>query len=207
LIFVCSFSPCFCLTSPRSTTSDYTLRATPILSQEYESQADSLVLLPFTGDPSYMQYNGAEPEDPVDPDDPDAPPPKELFREVHRLSHTVQQIDHDCSIIPRGALVVDATKKVIFNNYYSGLSYHTSAELRAYFHFRYPENPQGIAAMKKPGILKSDFLDCITKDTPTGLPPLPLSRSHHSPYFRNVDRLTQHLRHSLICQKLVLGRL
>jgi radial spoke head protein 9 len=124
-----------------------------------------------------MQYNGAEPEEPVDPDDPDAPPPKELFREVHRLSYTVQQIDHDCSIIPRGALVVDATKKVIFNNYYSGLSYHTSAELRAYFHFRHPENPQGIAAMKKPGILKADFLDCITKDTPTGqsLPPPPPS--------------------------------
>lgn len=115
-----------------------------------------------------MQYNGAEPEEPVDPDDPDAPPPKELFREVHRLSYTVQQIDHDCAIIPRGALVVDATKKVIFNNYYSGLSYHTSAELRAYFHFRYPENPQGIAAMKKPGIIKSDFLDGITKDVPTG---------------------------------------
>jgi hypothetical protein len=153
-----------------STTSDYTLRAIPILNEEYEQQAEALILLPFTGDPSYMQYNGAEPEEPVDPDDPDAPPPKELFREVHRLSFTIKQIDHDCSIIPRGALVVDATKKVIFNNYYTGLSYHTSAELRAYFHFRYPENPQGIAAMKKPGIIKSDFLDCITKDIPTGKP-------------------------------------
>lgn len=148
-----------------------------------------------------MQYNGAEPEEPTDPDDPDAPPPKELFREVHRLSYTIKQIDHDCSIIPRGALVVDATKKVIFNNYYTGLSYHTSAELRAYFHFRYPENPQGIAAMKKPGIIKSDFLDGITKDNPTGKIfhsfriscfcfIIILFHSFHYQYNRNVDCLT-----------------
>jgi hypothetical protein len=63
---------------------------------------------------------------------------------------------------------VDAKKKVIFNQYFTGLSYHTAAEARAYYHFRYPENAQGIAAMNKAGILKSDFLDCITKDQPTG---------------------------------------
>jgi radial spoke head protein 9 len=149
------------------TTSDYTLRAVPALSAEYEAQAEGIITQ-FTGDPSFMAYNGAEPEEPTDPDDPDAPPPKEVFREVHRLTYIIQQIDHDCSVIPRGALVVDATKKVIFNNYYSGLSYHTSAELRAYYHFRFPENPQGIASLKKPGIIKADFLDCITKDVPTG---------------------------------------
>lgn len=199
-----------------STTSDYTLRATPILSTEYETQAESLILSPFTGDPSFMAYNGAEPEEPVDPDDPDAPPPKEIFREVHRVSYTIQQIDHDCSIIPRGSLVVDATKKVIFNNYYTGLSYHTSAELRAYYHFRYPENPQGIAAMKKPGIIKADFLDCITKDVPTGFFYLILLIIFNIHLiiiyfifinFRNVDCFSKFFWNSLLSKKSLLGRI
>ena len=43
----------------------------------------------FTGDPSYMAYNGAEPEE----EDPDAPP-VERFREVHRLSYTVKVIQY-----------------------------------------------------------------------------------------------------------------
>mmetsp|Transcript_10594 Transcript_10594/g.16052 ORF Transcript_10594/g.16052 Transcript_10594/m.16052 type:complete len:277 (+) Transcript_10594:57-887(+) len=167
------------------TTSDYTLRAAPQLSAEYESQAEGITSQ-FTGDPSFMAYNGEEPEEPADPDDPDAPPPKEVFREVHRLSFIIKQIDHDCSVIPRGALVVDATKKVIFNNYYSGLSYHTSAELRAYYHFRFPENPQGIAAMKKPGIIKADFLDCITKDVPTEMWTVSHNSSGTASYIRNL---------------------
>ena len=71
--------------------------------------------------------------------------------------------------MPKGAVVVDVTKRVIFNPYFSGLSYHTSSELRAFSHMRYPENPQGIAAMNKPGIIKAEFLDCITKDSPLGI--------------------------------------
>ena len=72
-------------------------------------------------------------------------------------------------MVPRGGLVVDATKKVIFNVYYSGLSFHTAADARAYMHFRRPENLQGQALLKKAGIIKtSDFLDCIANDTPSG---------------------------------------
>lgn len=72
-----------------STTSDYTLRAVPALSAEYEAQAEGIITQ-FTGDPSFMAYNGAEAEEPADPDDPDAPPPKEMFREVHRLTYIIQ---------------------------------------------------------------------------------------------------------------------
>lgn len=36
-------------------------------------------------------------------------------------------------------------------------------------HMRKPENLQGIALLKRPGIVKSDdFLDCIDKDEPKG---------------------------------------
>jgi hypothetical protein len=64
---------------------------------------------------------------------------------------------------------VDAAKKVILNGNYQGLSFDTSSELRAYMHFRRPESIQGIAMLKRPGIIKTDdFLDCIDKDTPKG---------------------------------------
>lgn len=37
-------------------------------------------------------------------------------------------------------------------------------------HLRRPENLQGIALLKRPGIIKTDdFLDCIDKDFPKGL--------------------------------------
>jgi len=81
----------------------------------------------------------------------------------------VQKIDHDCFIVPRGAISVDSSKKVVPNSNYQGLSFSTSTELRAYMHMRKPENLQGIALLKRPGIVKSDdFLDCIDKDEPKG---------------------------------------
>lgn len=164
------------------TTSDYTLRAMPQLSAEYEAQAET-IFAPFTGDPSFMAYGGVEPEE-VDPDS-DAPP-VERFREMHRLAFTVKQIDHDCALVPKGAVVVDVTKRVIFNPYFSGLSYHTSSELRAFSHMRYPENPQGIAAMNKPGIIKAEFLDCITKDTPLEIWCVSHNESGTVAYVRNL---------------------
>lgn len=66
-------------------------------------------------------------------------------------------------------MCLDTGKKVIPNANYTGLSFDTSNELRAYLHMRLPESLQGIALMKRPGILKTDdFLDCIDKDFPKG---------------------------------------
>jgi radial spoke head protein 9 len=136
----------------------------PALTADYTTQADAIKVA-FTGDPSFYGYNGIEQE----AEDPDAPP-VERFREVHRLARVVAKIDHDCSLVPRGALVVDATKKVIQNKFFEGLSYQTAGDLRAYMHMRYPEQLQGLALLKKPGIVKSgDFLDCIDKDLPNGV--------------------------------------
>jgi len=60
------------------------LRALPELSKEYESTAEK-ISSKFTGDPSFMSFNGEEPEE----EDPDAAP-IERFREVHRLSFVVK---------------------------------------------------------------------------------------------------------------------
>lgn len=143
------------------TTSDYTLKALPPISAEYRAEADKITSA-FLGDPSFFAYNGEDPE----PEDPDAPP-VERFREVHRLTQTVERIDHDCALVPRGALSLDAGKKVIVNGNNQGLGYETSLEARAYLHMRRPENPQGIALMRRPGIVKTDdFMDCIDRDMP-----------------------------------------
>jgi radial spoke head protein 9 len=83
-------------------------------------------------------------------------------------------------------VVVDATKKVIFNKFFGGLSFHTASELRAYYHLRYPENPQGVASMKKPGIVKADFLDCITKDAPQEMWTVAANSSGTASFVRNL---------------------
>lgn len=69
-----------------STTSQYTLKAFPSLSEDYSFQA-SKITSAFTGDPSFFAYNGEEEEE--EQEDPDAPP-IERFREIHRLAYTVQ---------------------------------------------------------------------------------------------------------------------
>jgi hypothetical protein len=144
------------------TTSKYTLQALPPISDEYRNTAEA-IKTPFLGDPSFFSYNGEEAGD----EDPDAPP-VERFREIHRLTQTVQKIDFECCIVPRGAYCVDGTKKIIpSGKSYQGLSYQTSLESRAYLHLRRPQNLQSQALLKRPGIIKTDdFLDCIDKDAP-----------------------------------------
>ena len=64
------------------TTGDYKLRIVPTLSTEYIAKAEG-IKTQFTGDPSVFTFNGEEAD--VDED-----PPKERFREIHRLSYTVK---------------------------------------------------------------------------------------------------------------------
>jgi len=161
--------------------SDYLLRAVPALTTEYETQAKAITQK-FTGDASFYSFNGEEPEE----EDPEAPP-VERFREGHRLAWTLKTIDHDCALAPRGAVVVDATKKVVPNAYFSGLSYQSATEPRSYFHYRRPENPQAIAMMKKPGIIKSgDFMDMIVKDKPTQMWNISISPQGETAFVKNM---------------------
>lgn len=151
-----------------STAGDYVLRAMPHLKEEYIEQAKTIET-PFLGDPSFFAYNGEEEdEEPVDEEDENAPP-RERFCEMHRLAYVVQKIDHDCAIVPRGSMCIDASKRVIENINFQGISYESSKFPRTYLHMRIPENLRGLALLKKPGIARNDdFLDCIDKDTPSG---------------------------------------
>jgi hypothetical protein len=52
-------------------------------------------------------------------------------------------MDHDCALVPRGALVVDASKRVIPSAHFDGLSFLSAGEKRSYMHCRKPESLQG----------------------------------------------------------------
>lgn len=144
------------------TTSDYTMKALPLIDAEYRAKAEG-IKTSFLGDPSFFSYEG----EPVE----ETGPPVERFREIHRLAQTVERIDHDCAIVPKGALCVDAEKKIISSGeVYQGLDYEASGKLSSYFHLRPPESIKAVANLKKPGlILEGDFLDCIDKDTPDNM--------------------------------------
>ena len=70
---------------------------------------------------------------------------------VHVLIHThgcntircVQRMDHDCALVPRGALVVDASKRIIESAHFDGLSFLSAGDKRSYMHCRPPESLQG----------------------------------------------------------------
>lgn len=70
-----------------STSSDFTLRALPYLTEEYTKQAEKITSA-FLGDPSFFAYNGEDPDAEPEEEDPDAPP-VERFREMNRLTYTV----------------------------------------------------------------------------------------------------------------------
>lgn len=145
----------------------------PDLSAEYVAHAKTLLSKPFSGEPSlpYEMPKVEGEEEPTEPqfDENGEEIAPEVFREEHRLAYVVGVIDHDVSVVPRGAYLVDASHQVIKNRSYDGLSYEAAGQLRSYFHFRAPESEQCMKALEKPGIVRAgDFLDPIDADKPTG---------------------------------------
>jgi len=145
------------------TTGSYILKALPSLSSEYITLAKSLdPLAKFKGDPSFLLDGGEEEAD-------DENITTERFRELHRLAYVVNCIDHDVSIVPRGALYLDAAHYVKETKGYTGLSHGSCTNLKSFLHYRKPEKPASIIAMEKEGIARSgDFLDSIDEDEPKG---------------------------------------
>ena len=77
------------------TSSDYTLRAVPPITEDYALKAKTL-LSQFEGDPSFFKYTEAdeeeEPEEVPNEDEEEAEKPKldTKFREIHRLSYVIK---------------------------------------------------------------------------------------------------------------------
>lgn len=100
-------------------------------------------------------------EDEVD-DDGNPVPRKEKLREAHRLAVTVKAIDHEVSIVPRGAYVVNATHYVIRNAAFGGLTPTEAGNLSNFFHFREAVELKKKSVLERRGLVAStDFLDSI----------------------------------------------
>eukprot|EP00638_Chattonella_subsalsa_P005870 CAMPEP_0117760688 /NCGR_PEP_ID=MMETSP0947-20121206/16789_1 /TAXON_ID=44440 /ORGANISM="Chattonella subsalsa, Strain CCMP2191" /LENGTH=222 /DNA_ID=CAMNT_0005581447 /DNA_START=624 /DNA_END=1289 /DNA_ORIENTATION=- len=146
------------------TCKDYTLRQMPELTDEYKKMAAEITTR-FKGDPSLPLDGGEEEEE-----EGEEAQLKERFREIHRLTYTIQLIDRDVSVVPKGAYLMEASHQISKNSGFEGLSHEAAGELRNYFHFRAPESAYARAAIKRQGLVSpNEFLDPITTDEPDGL--------------------------------------
>ncbi|CAM9238933.1 unnamed protein product [Ectocarpus sp. 13 AM-2016] len=157
----CSFY--FCVSS------DTSLRLMPAVKPEYEVLA-AAVTGRLRGDPSLpLDEEPEEEEPPAGEDEEEELRPPERFLEMHRLAFIVKTIDWAVAVVPKGALLVEASRKIRPHRNFEGLSVEAAKDLRNYFHFRNPESIEAIAALTKKGLVRdADFLDPIAADKPPG---------------------------------------
>jgi len=144
------------------TSDNFTLKQLPPPSK-YADKCAAVTGL-FKGDPSFPLE-----EPPEEAPEAEEGVEVESFREIHRLSHTISRIDHDVAVVPVGSWIADASKSIIANKSYAGLSHAAAGELRNYAHFRSAESPMAIASLEKPGLARpGDIFDGIASDKPAG---------------------------------------
>eukprot|EP00741_Cyanophora_paradoxa_P012524 tig00020611_g12102.t1 len=104
----------------------------------------------------------AEPEPPAEPVEGELAPGEYKITEEQRLATLVEQIDLECSIVPRGAIALSVTHYAAFNKKFEGLSIGGSQNMANYGHFTQVEDIE-----EKPSFDK-DFFPPISKDVPKG---------------------------------------
>lgn len=135
---------------------------------------------PFSGDPSFLYKKPAEIEKsskavaeaaPAEENaDAEAAPAEEQgLSELDRLSWVVHSIDAECSLVPQGALQLTASKEIIPNKSFSGLSLASASNLSSYFHYR-DSTSESIRQriINELYHFKGEFLDSISGDLPKG---------------------------------------
>jgi radial spoke head protein 9 len=108
-------------------------------------------------------------EAPKPPEPPKEKKVKKTVSEEKRLAYTVELIDHDTALVPRGAVSLDATHVASENVTFEGLKGGHASQLRSYCHFRQPETTHKRTLLQKEGLsISLDFLDTIDEDIPKG---------------------------------------
>jgi radial spoke head protein 9 len=141
----------------------------------------------FTGDPrnEYRvrpngEINGEEvevPDPPVAPkdDEEEQPAPQvsmdgvRTLREASRLAAFIEDVDYNCRLAPRGALILDEHSNVVPNRTFEGLTKSEAGKLSNYFHARPSSNEKKSLLEKEGTNLDVDFLDSVVKDIPQGV--------------------------------------
>ncbi|XP_062345196.1 radial spoke head protein 9 homolog isoform X3 [Cinclus cinclus] len=86
-----------------------------------------------------------------------------------RLMESVEQIDREVGIVPRGAFVKTPLGSVHENRHFEGLSLVEAKKLSSYFHFTEPVSLKNKTLLEKADLDPStDFLDSLEHDIPRG---------------------------------------
>uniref|UniRef100_A0A803VC48 Radial spoke head protein 9 homolog n=1 Tax=Ficedula albicollis TaxID=59894 RepID=A0A803VC48_FICAL len=94
---------------------------------------------------------------------------KPVMKEEARLIATIELIDREVGIVPRGAFVKTPLGAVHENRHFEGLSLAEAKKLSSYFHLTKPVNLKNKTLLEKADLDPStDFLDSLEHDIPRG---------------------------------------
>ena len=152
---------------------DLTLQQFPELTPEFTSAAEALAAGRFLGNPAKLlgpDADAGEEEEELD-EEGNAKPRKPRFSEAHRLAHVVGVIEGECGAVPKGAYAVTATRHVVPNPAFGGLSPTDATNLSSWSHFRVPRHPSRATALTRAAAVpgSDDFLDALVEDEPVGV--------------------------------------
>ncbi|RDD44841.1 Radial spoke head protein 9-like protein [Trichoplax sp. H2] len=123
----------------------------------------------FAGDPSYEYEHVEIRKVPGENGEENEEETTIAIREEERLAVTIDAIDRDVKIVPRGAYVKLPTGEIQSNPSFEGLSTSNAAKLTSYFHFDKSASLNKRNLMQKASFDKSlDFLGDISEDVPKG---------------------------------------
>lgn len=107
-------------------------------------------------------------EDEEDEGKPKKPEKKKMrviaFQETVRLSYFIEQVEYSCSVVPRGAYLLNEKGAVIPNKFFEGLSSVAAGKLSQYCHTR-----PLITAETQKSEDPFDFMETIDADVPGGV--------------------------------------
>jgi len=156
-----------------TTTKELSLVQMPLATAEVMAQAEALASTRFVGSPGQVMGADADaPEEEEELDEEGNPKPaKARFSEAHRLAATVALLERDCGVVPKGAYAVTATRHVVPNASFGGVSASLATSLAAWAHFRKPLNPVRAATLAKAAAVPGtdDFLDALSEDAAPNL--------------------------------------
>jgi len=106
----------------------------------------------------------AEDEENQDPSEPKVERKKERrINEIDRLAYTVEAIDNQCSLVPRGSYYLTATGSIVKNDAFRGITIDDAKKLVSYQLFRSANDSKTMARIRRAGVANNyDFLDTLT---------------------------------------------
>ena len=156
-----------------ATSKELALLQFPELTPAFAEAAAALAAVRFVGNPATLlgpDADAAEEEEELDADGnplPRAP----RFSEAHKLAAAVAAVEGACAAVPRGAYSVTATRHVVPNAAFGGLSASEATNLTAWVHFRPAQHPARATALTRAAAVpgSDDFLDSLAEDQPSGV--------------------------------------